>query len=387
VKVKTKAQESINVILKILVAILVLYFFLVSIKLMGTSLKLFGKDFAEQLIQSTSNPFVGLFIGILATSLIQSSSTTTSIVVGLSGGGMLPLSLSIPIIMGANIGTTITNILASLSFITRRDDFKRAFAGATVHDFFNLFSVALFFPLELKFHFIQRSALFLTAAFEGVGGVKFTSPLKTILQPAVSAIKHFFLNTLGFSDITGGTIMLICALVIMMASLLIITKVMRSLIVKQAEVFVDRYLFRNDFTAIILGICFTVLVQSSSITTSLIVPLVGAGIISIYRVYPYTLGANIGTTCTAILAALATVTVSEATGIAMTVGITTAFSHLLFNLMGIAVFYPLRRLPIACAQGLAELAIKSKWWVLIFVGGIFFILPLIIIAVSGGFGS
>jgi len=142
---------------------------------------------------------------------------------------------------------------------------------------------------------------------------------------------------------------------------------------------VDRYLFRNDLTALLLGIVLTVFVQSSSITTSLIIPLIGAGIITIHRVYPYTLGANIGTTCTALLAALATVTISKTTGVINTVGITTAFAHLIFNVFGIAIFYPLKRLPIACAQGLAAAAVKSKWWVLVFVGGVFFILPLIII--------
>ena len=55
-------------------------------------------------------------------------------------------------------------------------------------------------------------------------------------------------------------------------------------------------------TALVLGVCLTVAVQSSSVTTSLVVPLVGAGIITIHRCYPFTLGANIGTTCTALLA-------------------------------------------------------------------------------------
>ena len=81
-------------VLKVLLAILLLYLFLLGIKLTGTSFKLFGKDFAEQLINIYLNPFAGLFTGILATSIIQSSSTTTSLIVGLAGSGILSLKAS-----------------------------------------------------------------------------------------------------------------------------------------------------------------------------------------------------------------------------------------------------------------------------------------------------
>ena len=85
-----------------------LYLFLFSLELMGASLKMFGKDLAETLIETTTNPLVGLFIGILVTSIVQSSSSTTSIVVGLVAGGALNVSNAIPIIMGANMGTSVT---------------------------------------------------------------------------------------------------------------------------------------------------------------------------------------------------------------------------------------------------------------------------------------
>ena len=140
--------------------ILTIYVFLLSIKLLGHSFKLFGQDFAETLLIMTSNPFAGLMIGIVATSLIQSSSTTTSIVVGLVAGGALTLDNAIPIIMGANIGTTITNTLVSMGHITRRVEFQRAFSASVVHDFFNICAVILFFPIEINFHIIGKSAQF-----------------------------------------------------------------------------------------------------------------------------------------------------------------------------------------------------------------------------------
>ncbi len=367
-------------LLQALSVVLLLYLFLVSIKLMGVSFKLFGSGFAEELIRSCSNPFVGLFIGILATSIMQSSSTTTSLIVGFVGGGILPVVYAIPMIMGANIGTTVTNILVSFTFLTRREDFRRAFAGATVHDFFNLLTVALFFPLEMKFHFIQRLAFWMTGVFEGAGGVEFTSPLTVIVKPAVKAVQHFMFDTLGLPVGPGATLLLVIAVIGMIFSLVCLVKLMRRLVIGQAELFMDRYLFRNDVTAFLLGIGLTILVQSSSITTSLAVPLVGAGVLSLARCYPYTLGANIGTTCTALLASLATVTVIN--GQPNTVGVTAAFAHLMFNICGIAVFYPLKRIPIWLAERMSSVVVRARWMAAVFVLAIFFVLPILAIYIT-----
>ena len=172
-------------VLKVLFVILTLYLFLFSIKLLGHSFKLFGKGFAETLIQMTSNPFAGLLIGIVATSLIQSSSTTTSIVVGLVAGGALNLTSAVPIIMGANIGTTITNTLVSFGHITNRIEFKRAFSSSVVHDFFNILAVTILFPLEIYYNIITRFAVKMEAIFSGAGGYKAFNPLKAIINPLI----------------------------------------------------------------------------------------------------------------------------------------------------------------------------------------------------------
>ena len=114
----------------------VLFLFFVSLELMGDSFKLLGRGFAERLLITTSNPFVGLFIGILATSLVQSSSTVTSLTVGIVAGGGLTVAGAIPIVLGANVGTSITNTIVSLGHIARKDEFERAMGAATVHDLF-----------------------------------------------------------------------------------------------------------------------------------------------------------------------------------------------------------------------------------------------------------
>jgi sodium-dependent phosphate cotransporter len=361
-----------------LTVVSLLYLFLLSIKLLGNSFGLFGGGFAERLVCSCSNPFVGLFIGILTTAIVQSSSMTTSLTVALTGSGVLPLEYAIPIIMGANIGTSITNLIVSLTFVTRKLEFKRAFAGAVVHDFFNIFTVLVFFPIELNFHLIQKLALLLTKVFEGAGGASITSPLGVVLDPAVHLVERLFIGVLGFHDIVAGVIMLVIALAMMFSALLFLVKVMKSLIIGRTEVFINRYLFRNDGVAFLLGALLTSIVQSSSITTSLIVPLVASGVITLNRCYPYTLGANLGTTITALLASLATVSAVSGEA-AVTIGVTTAFAHLVFNVLGVGVFYPLKRIPIFCASRLAELAAESKRWAIIFMLGLFFVVPIIII--------
>jgi len=374
------SSSRIELLLHMVAVFALLYVFLVSIDLMGGAFKLFGKGFAENLIKGCSNPVVGLFIGILATSLIQSSSTTTSLTVGFVGGGVLPLGLAIPIIMGANIGTTITNILVSFGFVARKEDFRRAFAGATVHDFFNLCSVTLFFPIEMKYHVIQKLAERMTGAFDTSGGLRFTSPLKAIIKPASGACRHLFTDVLGLSPLPSGIILMTIASVALIVSLIFLVKLMRGIILQKAERAINKCLFRNDLTALVLGICLTAAAQSSSVTTSLMVPLVGAGVVTLARCYPYTLGANIGTTVTALLASLATVKAGDHGS----VGVTAAFAHLIFNVLGIAVFYPLKMIPIYLARRLSSLAAESKRWAIVFVLGIFFALPLLMILPTTG---
>lgn len=370
-----------DVLWRVAVATVLLYIFLVAISTMGGSFKLFGKDFARRMIENCTNPVVGLFIGIFVTSIIQSSGTTTSMIVvlvsgvGLIDGRGLPLSFAIPMIMGANIGTTITNVLVSFSFVARREDFRRAFAGAIVHDFFNLLTVTLFFPLEVKFHFIERIALRLTQTFTGAGGIVIGSPIKAITDPVRHLAENLFLVTLELPRPVAGTLLVILSAATVVVSLVYLIRTMRELIARRTEHFINKYLFRNDITAFVLGIILTVMAHSSSVTTSLMVPLVGAGIVTLERCYPFTLGANIGTTTTALLAALAVASTDNP------VAVTAAFAHLTFNCMGIAVFYPLRRIPIGCARKLARLAAESKRWAFVFVGATFFGIPLLMIFV------
>ncbi|MFQ5607276.1 MAG: Na/Pi symporter [Candidatus Zixiibacteriota bacterium] len=345
---------------------LIIYFFLLSIGLLSGSFKLFGKEFAEGLVELASNPMVGLLAGILATTLVQSSSTTTSMIVGLVGAGTLNLEIAIPMVMGANIGTTVTNTIVSVGHITRGEEFKRAFAASTVHDVFNVLAVIVFLPLQIATGFLSKASAYLADVFQSAGGLEFASPLKTITKPVVKSF-------LGWLDGTGlvspdalpwvGSAI---AIAVMLLALRQLVKLRRLVILGRVEQFFQRYLFGNPLYALILGTFLTVLVQSSSITTSIIIPLVGAGILSVAQVFPYTLGANIGTTTTALLASLVT---------GNPVAVAVAFSHLIFNLCGMALFWPLARIPLAIADRLSRVAVKSKFAPFLYILIVFYALP------------
>jgi len=329
---------------------------------MGASLKMMGKGVATTLIQTTTNPFVGLFIGILATSIIQSSSSTTSIVVGMVGGGVLNVANAIPIIMGANIGTSVTNTLASLTQINRSVEFQRSFSAAIVHDYFNLLAVLVIFPLQYFTNFLGRLATVMGQEFQHIGGLKFLSPLKALTSPLVDVLKRWIGNY--------PWILFILALFLLLFALTRMVKALKVLVVNKAEAWFDRYLFKTAFRAFLVGLLLTVMVQSSSITTSLVVPMAGAGLLTIAQFFPYTLGANIGTTVTAMLAALVTGNLAA---------IIVAFSHLLFNISGMIIWWPLKFVPIFFAQSFARFSIRNKLFPILYIVIVFFVIPIVII--------
>jgi solute carrier family 34 (sodium-dependent phosphate cotransporter) len=346
-----------------------LYAFFVGLDLLGVSFKLFGKGFAEQLIATTSDPLVGLLVGILATSLVQSSSTTTSMTVGLVAAGGLTLEGAIPIIMGANVGTSVTNTLVSLGHVTRREEFRRAFAGATLHDVFNWMTVMILLPVEIATGYLARSAAWIEKLIEGAGGLAFANPLKAVVRPAADLLSRW----------TGGSgaMTLLLGLGLLFLALKYLVDLLKVMVAARAENLFDRTLFRSAPAAILAGALITFMVQSSSITTSIVVPLVGAGVVTLEQLFPFTIGANVGTTGTALLAALAT---------GSPTAVSVALAHLLFNVTGTLLIYPvplLRRVPIAVARALGALGARNRLLAMVYVVLAFFGLPLLLLAAGG----
>lgn len=349
----------------------ILFCFFVSLELMGTSMKLMGEGFAERLIQTTKNPFVALFIGILATSLVQSSSTVTSLAVSAVAGGGLTVAGAIPIVLGANVGTSVTNTIVSLGHIGRKDEFGRAMGAATVHDFFNLFAVALFFPLELIFGFLSTSSAALTRGVTGVGGAEIFDFIGQMTAPVVDGLVTLMLGS--------GILVLVLGVLLLFLSLRYLVVFLRFLFLGRSERLINKYLFGPAPLALAFGTLVTIMVQSSSITTSITVPLVGAGIVTVSQIFPFVLGANVGTTITALLAALVLSSGGDPKGIA---SLQVALAHLIFNCCGVLAFLPvkkMRSIPIRMAEHLGELVVRNRAWAAVYLSCIFFVLPLAVI--------
>jgi sodium-dependent phosphate cotransporter len=373
----TQSRRSpLEFLLRLAYLLLLLYGFLVAIECMSKAIKalsdtglLGGGGSEEELFSGVSNPFAGLALGVLFTVMVQSSSTTTATIVAVVGSGALSVEHAVPMIMGANIGTTITNTLVSIGHVRRAAEFRRAYAAATVHDFFNLMMVVILLPVELSTRALSTAAARLTEMFRGGSGAEYKSPIKG----AVKAGRKMFVEaveSLGIEGRTLGVVMLVLGIALTILCLFQITKNMRRLMAGGIETAMNRSLEAHAAFGIVLGVLITVSVQSSSITTSLLVPMCAAGVMTLRNAFPIMLGANIGTTVTALLASMA-----QDSSAALTI----ALVHVLFNVIGVVVVYPIRpvrSIPLRLAEGLANVAAKNRLWVLAYVVGVFIVLPL-----------
>ena len=370
-----QGEERVPRWLRSLIVVGLIYLFLAGVSSLESGIKVMGADTQERLFSQVSNPFVGLFIGLLGTVLVQSSSASTSVIVGLVASGALGIDQAVPMIMGANLGTTVTNTLVSLGHVRQSNEFRRALAAATVHDFFNLMAVAVLLPIELLTGRLSWLAHSTADLLLGSGGSEWESPIKAWVKHPVSWLKDA-LGSIGLASTGLGIAMVAVGLIVVLLALIAITKNMKTLIAERLERSMNRVLGRGGgIVAIVVGILVTIAVQSSSITTSILIPMSAAGVITLRNAYPVTLGANVGTTITALLAAMAA-SGSDA--------LTIALVHTWFNVLGIVILFGipfLRPLPIRAAELLAEMAIRRRAVAFVWTLGVFIIIPLIGIAV------
>jgi len=417
-----------------------LYFFLFSLELLGNSAKVLGGCSAGGLLSDKQNPVAALVIGELATALVQSSSTTTSIVVTLVGAGTVDVKNGIYLIMGANIGTSVTNTIIAMGQMGEGDQLERAFAGATVHDLFNLLSVAVLFPLEL----ISGYLYYLTKAMVPdtvEKGDKWNGPIKKIVSPLAARVlkankdiikevatktvencdayypvnckdgiedyKHcikceeedncsvglitcdkktgcpaFFQHGASRQDdVTSGGVCLFLSLVLLLVCLMGLVNVLQRGLMGMSTRVIYKATKVPGVLAIVIGALITILVQSSSITTSVLTPIVGIGVIQLEQMLPLTLGANIGTTITGLLAALVS---------GKPEALQVALAHLFFNITGIIIWYPLpfmRKVPLEGARALGKWTRRSRAIPPIYIIIVFFVIPLLLMGLSALFSQ
>ncbi len=361
---------------------LCLYLFLAALSAIGSGLGLFGQesDFLVRAFAYGENPFIALLGAVAVTAVVQSSSFTTALIVTLVATGEMTLGTAVFAIMGANIGTSVTAILVALANIRIRSNFRRSFTAALLHDLFNLMTVAVLFPLEWitgALHETGRGILTRTAAWltDLIGLEEVArpgSPVKVITSPVVELF-----NWLGQlvtpTDMAQGLVVALMGLIMMFIALVFMVKNLRGALLRHMDGLFRSYFFRTDMRAYGIGAVSTVMVQSSTITTSLMVPLAGAGAVRMRRLLPFMMGSNLGTTFTSVLAATA-----NPIAAAMTV----ALVHVLFNLVGTAIWYPLRFIPYRIADWYGRLAGRSPRYAFGFLFLIFLVIPLVGIAVT-----
>jgi sodium-dependent phosphate cotransporter len=359
-----------------------IYVLITAVSVIGSGFKTATGGQATELFAFASNPLVALLIGLLATALTQSSSTTTSITVGLVAGG-LPMSIAIPMLMGANMGTTMTNTLVSLGMARDKEVFRRAFAAATVHDFFNLIAVALLLPLELATGFLDRIAGAGADAMAGSDGGVFAAvfgglgtAVTTVTKPLGDLIKH---TADPFPDVVGGLLLIVIGVALILLVINKIGQLLKVLMVGKAKAVLHAAIGRGPVTGITSGAVMTVMVQSSSTTTSLAVPLAGSGAFTLRQIYPFTVGANIGTTITALIASFGF------TGVEGQWALHAALVHFAFNVFATLIVYGiplLRDLPPMGSTWLANRSAERKIYAVIWTFGVFLILPLVLVLLT-----
>jgi len=506
-----------------------LYVFIVGVQLLGDAFRCLGGRSAGNMFAAISNPIAGLMTGVLATVMVQSSSTSTSIVVGLVGSGKMDVQAGIPVIMGANIGTSVTNTIVSMGHAGDRLQLERAFAGATVHDIFNCLSALTLLPLELIIaaiqgeggplywltHVITKAVVggkradevvdspFITKNHELFDSPVITSPVAAlfiknnkyiikalplkppvehesgaadtnatncdarrlaalaseidaagnevdgsdgprsllsrrmaddgkadcshyycvtrdldklfgriskqaypteltpcedhIIHPKCDAEKELcYLNadkyykeyvtdsriiedgfTKGAGDVGGGILALFFALFFLCVGLSVLCKLLGLLLMAKVKPLIAKATRLPGIFSLVIGLVITIIVQSSSVVTSALTPFCGVGVLPLEKMLPLTLGANMGTTITALITSLESLKFEAAVQIALV--------HLFFNIIGILIWYPIppmRRVALSLSKTLGLYASFYRFVPILYIIITFVILPGIALGVS-----
>ncbi|KAL7447677.1 hypothetical protein ACHAXS_000061, partial [Conticribra weissflogii] len=187
----------------------------------------------------------------------------------------------------------------------------------------------------------------------------------------------FFQNGASLHDdyISGG-VCLVLSLFLLFVCLMALVNVLQRGLAGMSTRIIYKATNVNGLIAIVIGAGITILVQSSSITTSVLTPFVGLGVIQLEQMLPLTLGANIGTTVTGLLAALVSDNVHA---------LQVALCHLFFNISGIVIWYPLpfmRKVPLNGARALGRATRRSRFIPPIYIIIVFFVIPLLLLGLS-----
>ncbi|KAG7387829.1 hypothetical protein PHYPSEUDO_013600 [Phytophthora pseudosyringae] len=381
---KTLPQKILWGVFYTVASLAALYFFMVAVKFIGDGFTLaLGCD-SEGAFDFADNPVAGLMIGTISTALLHSSGTVTSITVALVGAGGMTVRQGVYVVMGANIGTCVTCIMVAFGQVGDPIRFQRAMAAATVHDMYNIWSVLVMFPIEVLFHPLEKMSLDMSNA--KTNGGAFNSPVDAIVNPLTqkllvvdkssiyevatgdlectpdtSFVKSGAFKDSSLSDGSVGAIVIVLGFCILVCALVTLVKMLAKVFLGPTKTLISKLLNYNGYVNIFMGTLVTFAVHSSTVVTSTLTPMAGLGVITLEQVYPLVIGANLGTTGTALLASLVT---GKSDSVAI------ALVHFWFNVFGIFLFYPvpITRKPIlGWARSLAFFSASWAWTAALFL--------------------
>ncbi|TMW63317.1 hypothetical protein Poli38472_002258 [Pythium oligandrum] len=389
---QTTRRKVVSGVFYAVLAIAALYFLIIGIKFIGDGFTLVLSCGAQSIFDFTDNPVAALSIGTITTAIIHSSSTVTSVTVAAVGAGGMSMRQGAYIIMGANIGTCVTCMMVAFGQISDRRRFQRAMGAAAVHDIYNIVSVVIMFPLEVIAHPLEKLSMTM-ANWKSSRGA-FTSPIDFVVNPLAALVvkvdkKRFNTVAAGkeechpdislviggafehasMDDRSIGAIVLSIGILFLIVALMALSRMLSRVFLGSTKRAVFKVLDYNGYLNIFLGTAITFGVHSSTVVTSLLTPLAGLGVVTLEQVYPLVIGANLGTTATALLVSLVTES-DDAVAIALV--------HFWFNVFGIVLFYPIpitRMVVLKPAKSFADASAAWPAAAVIYMIAFFLIIP------------
>lgn len=346
-----------------------------------------GSSSTNRLYDLARDPIIGLLIGVLATTLVQSSTTTTTLTVAAVGAGIVTVPVAIPIIMGANIGTTMTALLVSFSYMGERREFKKAFTTAAMHLWFNVLVVLIALTIEILFHPLQTISGYLADRVLGANDttVPTTHVVEKIMTPIVETIgTHGLFGMVGNGGVATALSLITGTLCILVA-IRVMSYQLRMITAATAHSLLDmfsspgenkRQTLKTNTLGFGVGLLFTIMVTASSVTVSSMQPFAVTKSLRRRAMLAVILGANVGTTLTAMIATFAIV------GVHGSFALQAALVHVGMNLVGaitVLCVPSLGRAIINLSAGSARLAARSYTKAIATIVGMFMAFPLAVL--------
>lgn len=355
-----------EILIKGFLLIILTFFFLFAIDLVIETVKiLIGESYIKSTLNNVYSPFAGLFVGLLVTALAQSSTLVTSLGVAMVASGTLSLQNAVPIVIGANIGTTMTPLLVSFGYIMHKKEFRKAIAGSMSHILVNILPALLIFPLEYYGGFLSKASLYLAILFSGKNAIlPFKIPYVGEISTSV-IFQHIPL-------LQYPVLFLVLGLLSLFACIRLFIALFEKLFVSDFFGRLEKVVRTSKWRSFLWGVIITALIHSSTIVIGFLITLIGSNKVSLKQAFPFIIGANLGTTLTALTASLGK---SEA-------GMSIAFAHFLFNLISMLLVLPFpwieNKIILLCRRS-GSLIMQYRLASFLYVLILFFLLPFLLI--------